>query len=295
LNPFFSIVIPTYNRALLVRECIHSALAQSFGNFEVVVVDDGSNDNTESVVREIPSEKVRYFKKENGERGAARNYGIEKAKGEYVVFMDSDDQMEINHLLVLYAHLLQQQEDFVATKYFFFYDQGRFDANDVKKLSEGYHGFKTFLIGNPMACYFTIRRMNPDLILFREELKYTIMEDWIFLMENLQVSRLYVINEFTMGMREHDSRSMRGSADKIISARRNALIYLTEKIAFREKDREILIGNSDYFCAVHSYIGGNIRAGFQYLLTHVELNGLSFKSTVLFIKMCFRVIWRKKA
>jgi glycosyltransferase involved in cell wall biosynthesis len=293
LNPFFSILIPTYNRSLLVLESIHSVLVQSFTDFELIIVDDGSTDDTEAVVNTISSAKLIYFKKSNQERGAARNFGIKKAKGKYVVFMDSDDRMMDNHLETLYTHLKQQQEDFIATKYLFFKDGKKSVSKDVKRLTEGYYNFKTFLIGNPLACCFTIRRENPDLILFREELDYVIMEDWIFLMENLYFSRLYLIDEITMAMRDHDNRSMRGSAGKIIGARRNASDYLVKSLQFSPEEERILTGSSNYFCAVHSYIGGETKAGFHYLLKSIGLLGISLKVILLLFKLCFKAIWTR--
>ena len=234
MNPFFSIVIPTYNRALLVLESIHSVIAQSFNDFEIIVVDDGSSDDTESAVKSISSDQVLYFKKQNGERGAARNFGIERASGQYVVFLDSDDKMLINHLEVLHTHLQKHREDFIATKYLFFNVVTQIIPRDIEKLIGGYHDFRSFLIGNPLACCFAIRRKNPNLIKFREELDYVIMEDWIFLMENLRTSKLYLIDGVTMTMRDHDLRSMKGSSKKIIGARMNALRYLTKSIEFSE-------------------------------------------------------------
>ena len=96
--PFFSIVMPTYNRAGLIIDSIKTAIAQDYPNFEIIVVDDGSTDNTEEVVLALQNPKIRYHKKLNEERAAARNKGAELAKGDYVTFFDSDDYLYPNHL-----------------------------------------------------------------------------------------------------------------------------------------------------------------------------------------------------
>jgi glycosyltransferase involved in cell wall biosynthesis len=293
LNPFFSIVIPTYNRALLVEQSIRSVLAQSFDDFEIVIVDDGSTDNTEPVVSSLTSTKVLYFKKTNEERGAARNFGIGKASGKYVVFLDSDDLMKKNHLEVLYDHLRVQQEDFLATKYYFFNEGEQTISRDVMNLSPGYHTYSTFLIGNPLACCFTIRRENPNLIKFREEVEYTIMEDWIFLVENLRHSRLFLIDAFTLGMRDHDLRSMKGSVKRIIHARNNALQHLIRSVQFSTRERNTLIGSSDYFCAVHAYIAGDNNEALRKLFQSVRKR-LSVKAFYLFFKLFLQIVWAKK-
>ena len=86
--PKVTVVIPTYNRAHLIRDCVQSVLAQSFSDLEVIVIDDGSTDGTSQVVSTFP---VRYYRQENEGAPAARNKGLSLAGGEYVIFLDSDD------------------------------------------------------------------------------------------------------------------------------------------------------------------------------------------------------------
>lgn len=89
-TPLVSVVIPTYNRADHIAETIGSVLQQTYENIEIIVVDDGSTDNTPEVVsRFLP--RVQYVWQENSERGVSRNHGLRLAKGEFVAFLDSDD------------------------------------------------------------------------------------------------------------------------------------------------------------------------------------------------------------
>jgi glycosyltransferase involved in cell wall biosynthesis len=85
-----SVIIPTYNRAHLLPESVGSVLSQGYESVEVVVVDDGSTDNTEEVVRSL-GERVIYIRQKNSGASAARNYGVLCSSGEYVQFLDSDD------------------------------------------------------------------------------------------------------------------------------------------------------------------------------------------------------------
>lgn len=87
----FSIIIPTYNRATFLPKAIDSVLAQTFNDWELIVVDDGSTDNTKEIVAQYNDERITYIYQENSERSAARNNGISHSKGEYVCFLDSDD------------------------------------------------------------------------------------------------------------------------------------------------------------------------------------------------------------
>ena len=88
--PFFSVIIPTYNRASMLREALDSVFAQTFTDYEVIVVDDGSTDDTPAIVARY-EDRVRFFRQENSGPGAARNLGIQNVSGEYVTFLDSDD------------------------------------------------------------------------------------------------------------------------------------------------------------------------------------------------------------
>jgi len=89
-NPLVSIVIPVYNGSNYLREAIDSALAQTYKNIEIIVVNDGSTDNTEEIVKSY-GKKLRYFKKENGGVSTALNLGIKESKGEYISWLSHDD------------------------------------------------------------------------------------------------------------------------------------------------------------------------------------------------------------
>ena len=86
-----SVVIPTYNRARYVGRAIDSALAQTHRAYEIIVVDDGSSDDTESVLKDRYEERIRYIRQDNAGPSAARNVGIRAAKSEFIAFLDSDD------------------------------------------------------------------------------------------------------------------------------------------------------------------------------------------------------------
>ena len=106
-NILFSIIVPTYNREKIILKTIQSVLSQTYTNFELIIVDDGSTDNTEKFVRNVKDKRIKFFKKENEERGAARNYGTNMAKGDYITFLDSDD--------LLYSKYLEEANLFIAS------------------------------------------------------------------------------------------------------------------------------------------------------------------------------------
>lgn len=91
-NPMFSVIIPTYEREKIIGRAIESVLNQTFTDFELIIVDDGSTDGTRSRIRSYSDERIRYIYKENGGQNSAINEGIKNSRGYYIAFCDSDDE-----------------------------------------------------------------------------------------------------------------------------------------------------------------------------------------------------------
>ncbi|MGG7036573.1 MAG: glycosyltransferase family 2 protein [Flavobacterium sp.] len=96
--PFFTVVIPTYNRAHIVERAIKSVLSQTFTDYEILIVDDGSIDGTVKVIESFSNDKINYIYQENKGVCSARNLGAKYSKGKYLVFLDSDDYVLENWL-----------------------------------------------------------------------------------------------------------------------------------------------------------------------------------------------------
>jgi len=94
MNPKVSVIIPTYNRAAKVGNAIESVLDQTFSDLEVIVVDDGSSDDTGKILQETYGDRIRYFAQANQGVSAARNKGLAEARGEWIALLDSDDLWE---------------------------------------------------------------------------------------------------------------------------------------------------------------------------------------------------------
>lgn len=94
----FSVIIPTFNRANFIAHAINSVINQSYSQFELLIIDDGSTDNTREVINQFKDDRIKYIYQENAERSAARNKGISLASFEWICFLDSDDIFLPNHL-----------------------------------------------------------------------------------------------------------------------------------------------------------------------------------------------------
>jgi glycosyltransferase involved in cell wall biosynthesis len=107
--PSVSVVIPAYNAARFIGGAIESVLAQTYADYEIIVVDDGSRDETATVVSRF-GQRVRLISQANGGASAARNRGIREAAGSWIAFLDSDDEWQPSHLAVLLARAAQAPE-----------------------------------------------------------------------------------------------------------------------------------------------------------------------------------------
>lgn len=111
--PHFTVVIPVFNRADSLAKALQSVLAQTEQDFEIVIVDDGSTDSPERVVAEFGDSRIAIFREDNRGGGAARNAGIDRARGAYIAFLDSDDQFLPHHLAAM-RRLLEGSENTIG-------------------------------------------------------------------------------------------------------------------------------------------------------------------------------------
>lgn len=125
-TPFFSVVIPTRNRATLIVRAIDSALLQDFNDFEIVIVDNGSTDGTEQVIANYNDPRIRYFWQKNAGASAGRNRGAELARGRYVAFLDSDDAFLPGKLSAFHRAITGSEADEQSTVWYspLYFDRG---------------------------------------------------------------------------------------------------------------------------------------------------------------------------
>jgi len=103
--PTVSVIIPVYNGENYILDTIESVVNQSYGDFELVIVDDGSVDNTEEIIKTFDDERIKYYKKQNGGVSTARNHGLDNANGMYISFLDSDDYWDSNFLELMLSEI----------------------------------------------------------------------------------------------------------------------------------------------------------------------------------------------
>lgn len=120
LNRSISIIVPVYNVETYLSKCIESILAQTFTNFELLLIDDGSTDKSSKICDEYAAqdERIRVFHKTNGGVASARQFGIERAKGSFSIQIDPDDWIEDRMLEDLYHCAVENESDYVICDFF---------------------------------------------------------------------------------------------------------------------------------------------------------------------------------
>lgn len=209
MKPFFSIIIPTYNRAKLIGKTVVSILNQAFADFELIIVDDGGSDETKKIIDSFSDVRIRYFWKPNGERGAARNFGFLKSSGQYINFFDSDDIALPNHLSEAYK-LIQRNNDVAFFHLAFSWAN---DKREISKRSKSYnqetlnsHLFRR----NILSCngVFLRREVAKDFP-FSEDPKFIFMEDYLLWLKIGASFPLLYSNVVTSLIIEHTQRSIK--------------------------------------------------------------------------------------
>jgi glycosyltransferase involved in cell wall biosynthesis len=157
--PFFSVIIPSYNRAAVLPRAITSVLNQRFTDWELLIVDDGSTDATQQQVAAFNDSRIQYIFQDNKGVCAARNYGISLVKGSYVCFLDSDDTVNVNWLEDFFLAILKQPFDVVFCNATIFHLNG---TEILKRANYPYQENKLELNGIYLAGIFTINKLFLD-------------------------------------------------------------------------------------------------------------------------------------
>ena len=116
-NSLISIVIPVYNAEKYLEQCLNSIQNQTYKNFEVILVNDGSMDHSESICMDFVKVDTRfkYFTKVNGGASSARNFGLDYVLGDFITFIDADDWVDENHLEVLLNNIKENNSDMAVS------------------------------------------------------------------------------------------------------------------------------------------------------------------------------------
>lgn len=220
-NELISIIVPIYNTEKYLHQCLDSIINQTYTNFEVLLVNDGSTDSSGMICQEYVENdsRFRYFEKDNGGVASARNLGLERSGGAYITFIDSDDWVEPNYLDVLYTALKENDTDVAISTYKRFAQDGVFylrsySREDDEFLNIGTRSRDSFLeilprLGELDHSFYSIsskliKREIIGNLLFDEQISYA--EDLNFFFHlYLGVESVVYVRDYTYIYRTHDA------------------------------------------------------------------------------------------
>ncbi|MDV4363177.1 glycosyltransferase [Enterococcus faecium] len=195
-----SIIVPVYKVEKYLRKCVDSILAQTFTDFEVILVDDGSPDNSGKICDEYAEKdnRVRVIHKENGGLSSARNAGIDVARGKYLGFVDSDDYIDEDMYEILYENLKIHDADISSVELIPFYGDRYKKANKEKKviILNKKEAIKSVLEGTQFYAYAWNKLYRKELFKDNRYLDGKTFEDAYIIIDLLfQTEKIVVSNE----------------------------------------------------------------------------------------------------
>ena len=256
-----SIIVPVYNVEKYIDKCLNSLVNQTLKNIEIIVVNDGSPDNSQKIidkyVKKYPT-LIKSYIKENGGQGSARNYGLEKSNGEYIMYVDSDDYIEPNMAELMYTKAKKEFSDIVVC--------GNYVVDEENRIikEERSHDFdkslkkENFLFGK-MAVWNKIYKRNlliDNNLTFRSKLWY---EDLDFTIKVFSLTdKISYVDDLLYNYLLRDGSTMNNSNAKrnleLCDAFDSAIDFLKKNKLNKKMHSEI-----EFLCIYHMYICGITR------------------------------------
>lgn len=246
---FLSIIVPTYNRSHIIKRTLDSLIDQEFDNYEIIVVDDGSTDNTEEVVNSLNSTKIQYYKIENGERSKARNFGMKMAKGKYINWFDSDDIALPNHLSTIYSAAINNSFPDVIRL-----DYAIYNSNTKKKknILSSKNLVKALIRGNSFGTgSIIVKRSIAQLNPFNENVDLIVSEDYELWLRLLSKYKFHCEKVITNYLVQHKERSVFVNCGSLKFEKRLHALFNS---IFSNPETNSMIGSSKNFFKMRNYL-----------------------------------------
>ena len=192
-----SIIVPIYNSEKYLKKCLHSLINQTKSELEFILVNDGSFDNSEKIIKSYQDSRIKYYKNKNQGIGKTRNFGINKASGKYLMFIDSDDYIEKDTCEILYKKAQEDNLDLVVCDFYREYENGKLITEKLEDFTNTTLKQTPKLINivnmSPWNKLYKTELIKKNNIKFNEKLKY---EDTPFVFETLdKANKIGKINQ----------------------------------------------------------------------------------------------------
>ncbi|MCC6544913.1 MAG: glycosyltransferase [Nitrospirae bacterium] len=296
--PKVSVIIPTYNREKYIVETLESVFAQTFTDFEVIVIDDGSTDHTADILKPYLG-RIIYMQKENGGPGSARNVGLKVVKGEYIAFLDSDDLWLANKLDIQVKFMDHHPEaGLVFTDYeVFCEDETGKDIESRKVLIQGDdYSFRRLFQRNFIPTLTVIIRKSciNNVGLFDESKELIVGEDYELWLRIAMRYGIGHIHEITARYREHSNNIVGAGLEKNYAMHLRVINKILAR--YGEIPHEFNINMSEYYrnfyyCSGRNlYQNGSYQPAVGYLRRALSYKLIAPKVLILYLMSRLRLI-----
>ncbi|CAM2860556.1 glycosyltransferase family 2 protein [Campylobacter hyointestinalis] len=293
----FSVIIPTYNRQKEIDISIKSVLAQTFNDFELIVVDNGSTDNTKSVVEKYINidSRVKYIWQENtGSPAGSRNTGIKNAIGQWVAFLDSDDYWYGNKLESVF-NIIKKHQDIIAVSH---YEDKMIDGKHNSIL---YHGddldnnnmyYQLLFKGNNLSTSAMVVRKDKliEVGCFDERMDYFAVEDYDLWMRLSKLGKFYFIKEI-LGAFCISSNNMSGHIELINNNLKTLVLNHIDELDIlnKQKLKKKHAARIDYYKGRAYQISGNRKKAIKFLFNSIKDYPFSLKKYISLLFAIFNI------
>lgn len=274
---FFSIVIPTYNRAHMIIQTLETAFNQTYPHFEVILIDDGSNDNTEEIIKTVHHKNFTYFKKQNEERAVARNTGFKLAKGDYITLLDSDDFLYPTHLEEANKYITANNQPEIIRFNYDIVDSQK-NVLQIAKMPDGIN--EKITQGNFLGCSgILLRKDITDHNTFNSDRALSGSEDYELWLRLAARYNIHTPDVVTCSLHAHKERSVIiNIQEKTLLERIELLIkYAFEDEAVKKKygdNKKTFVSFCLIYASLHLAIADLKKASLKYLYRATKINPL---------------------
>lgn len=222
MNDLISVIVPIYNSSKYLNECLNSILNQTYKNLEIILINDGSTDNSLEICREFKKrdKRVIIIDKANTGVSDSRNFGIENSNGKYIIFVDSDDVLNINLIYRLYSGAIEKNVDVVRCNYQGYYNKNKgkiydladrvFEGNQIKPI------IKYFITNyKNIPSYIWLLLIKKEKIVEFDTTLYFMEDTEFFIRLLLNIDSIYFINECLYYYRYNSQSASKNSINVI--------------------------------------------------------------------------------
>lgn len=251
MNKLVSVILPVYNVEKYIKRCLESIMNQTYKNIEIIIIDDGSKDNTSYICKSytLKDKRIKYYKIKNGGVSHARNIGIDYSKGEYIIFIDGDDWIDYKMFELMVNSLEKYNSDIVVCNHC--------KTDGTEFIKESYFtpltNFKNLILDPKYRVYgylpTKMLKKNKIIKKLREDIYYS--EDLIFLLENFSDAKYSYVDELLYYYFINESSAMNSKFNE-----RRVTILESDSIVYHSLNNEIYM---EFYLHLYLYHYYNIK------------------------------------